>query len=92
MNSILLHYIHFPKNLLSKDFIDKIIKKLTNVKNSIVHLTIGRYYLNREKVCLKMFCWEKKNINFIRFRIIKKLKYILLAERNMVTLTVHCSY
>ncbi|XP_016657442.1 uncharacterized protein LOC107882879 [Acyrthosiphon pisum] len=49
-NSILLHCIHFPKYLLSKDLnIENIITKLTNVKNSMVHLTIGRYYLNRKK-------------------------------------------
>jgi len=55
-NSILLHYLHFPKYLLPKDFnIENIITKLANVKNSTVLLTIGRYYLNRKKVYLKMY-------------------------------------
>eukprot|EP00102_Acyrthosiphon_pisum_P021228 XP_016658438.1 PREDICTED: uncharacterized protein LOC107883282 [Acyrthosiphon pisum] len=49
LNSILLYCLHYPKNLLSKNFIDHIISKLSNIKNGCVHLTIGRYYLKREK-------------------------------------------
>ncbi|XP_016658449.1 uncharacterized protein LOC100575167 [Acyrthosiphon pisum] len=53
-NSVLLmHCLHYPKYLLSQEFIDNIITKLTNVKNSYVHLTIGRYYLDREKDFVK---------------------------------------
>ncbi|CAI6353710.1 unnamed protein product [Macrosiphum euphorbiae] len=46
---LLMHCLHYPKYLLSQEFIDNIITRLTNIKNSCVHLTIGRYYLDREK-------------------------------------------
>ncbi|XP_060870952.1 uncharacterized protein LOC132945272 isoform X2 [Metopolophium dirhodum] len=49
LNSILLYCLHYPKHLLSKNFIDHTISKLNNIKNGCVHLTIGRYYLKREK-------------------------------------------
>ncbi|CAI6358721.1 unnamed protein product [Macrosiphum euphorbiae] len=49
LNSILLSCLQYPKQLLSDNFIDHIISKLTNIKNGFVQLSIGKYYLNREK-------------------------------------------
>lgn len=48
--SCLMNYISYPKEFCSNTMINKIIQKLTNIKNNRIDQVLGKYYLKRGNV------------------------------------------